>query len=273
MSQSATDHATVGFCRQLQSKRSFRDHHKQFLADGVRNVIAALDNDWHVERVIRSKTLLRSAVGRDVVTKLKARDVPLSDVSPEAFRALSQQPRASGIAAIVRQQVGSLASVTPKCHPLWVALSRIRSLGNLGTLLRTSAAVGGCGLMMFGDDVDPFDPAVVRATMGSLFRQTFIRTSWSELKAAGPVGWQIVGADVSAHHSFRQACFPPGTILMLGDERKGLSTRQRLHCDQFVRIPMMPETDSLNVATAGSLLLYEAAMQSGQLSGNQAMRK
>ena len=209
MPQSSDDHAVVGLCCRLQSNRAFRDDHRQFLADGVRNVIAAVDNDWPVARVIRSRTLLRSAAGRDIVAKLKARGVPTSDVSPEAFRALSQQPRASGVAAIVHQQVKALSNIDPQKQPLWMGLSRIRSPGNLGTLLRTSAAVGGSGLMMFGDDIDAFDSVVVRAAMGSLFRQSFVRTSWAELGKAKSHGWTVIGADVSAGRSFRQACFPP----------------------------------------------------------------
>ena len=152
-----------------------------------------------------------------------------------------------------------IRKLNPTSFPLWIALSRIRSAGNLGTLLRTSAAVGGCGVMLFGDDVDPYDPAVIRAAMGGIFRQTFVRTSWAQFARAKSAGWKVIGADVGAETGFREASFPQGTILMLGDERKGLSSRQKQHCDQFVRIPMLPETDSLNVATAGSLLLYEAA--------------
>lgn len=94
--------------------------------------------------------------------------------------------------------------------------------------------------------------------MGSAFRQTLIRTSWSELNRESNNGWTIIGADASATQNISNTKFPKGSIIMLGDERKGLSSRQKAACQQLVKIPMRPDSDSLNIAIAGSILLYQA---------------
>jgi TrmH family RNA methyltransferase len=105
-----------------------------------------------------------------MVRRLKRDGTPFVRVSPEEFRRVSMTERASGIAAIFQQRILKLDEIKPRDSTCWTALSDIRSLGNLGTLIRTSAAVGAGGFILIGDKIDPFDPSVVRATMGALFK-------------------------------------------------------------------------------------------------------
>jgi RNA methyltransferase, TrmH family len=113
-------------------------------------------------------------------------------------------------------------------------------------------------LILIGDKVDPFDLGVVRATMGALFKQRIIRTNFKELQL-----WirnhklKVVGASPHGPVDYDKAGFKTGSILMLGNERSGLTMNEQALCQQLVRIPMVPGMDSLNVAVAGSLLLYE----------------
>ncbi len=137
-------------------------------------------------------------------------------------------------------------------------LEAVRSPGNLGTLVRTSEAVGGAGFILVGPRIDPFDPAVVRASMGAIFRQAFIRTNGRSLR-----NWlrrhclRAVGASPDGPAELHRFGFPRPTVLVLGEEREGLSPPQRGLCADLVRIPMVGAADSLNLAVAGSLLLYE----------------
>ena len=134
----------------------------------------------------------------------------------------------------------------------------MRSPGNLGTLIRTSEAVGGAGFIFIGGSVDPFDPDVVRASMSSLFNQKFVRTSLSALRH-----WicdrkiSTIGASPDGMTDFHQFNYPPSTLVFLGEERQGLTPQQRDLCQHLVRIPMVGAVDSLNLAVAGSLLMYE----------------
>lgn len=91
-------------------------------------------------------------------------------ITPEEFRKISINERASGIAAIFRQPVLKPGEVKPGDSICWTAIRNIRSLGNLGTLIQTSAAVGAGGFILIGERFDPFDPGVVRAGVGRSFQ-------------------------------------------------------------------------------------------------------
>ena len=162
------------------------------------------------------------------------------------------------VAAIVRQRIHRLDEIAINEEPYWTALEHVRSLGNYGTLMRTSAAVGATGFILIGDEIDPFDPAVVRATMGALFKQKIVRTNASELLCwARRQKIEVIGASPNGSQDYRHITYKPPIVLMLGGERKGLTDEQRAICARLVRIPMAEGMDSLNVAVAGSLLMYE----------------
>lgn len=111
---------------------------------------------------------------------------------------------------------------------------------------------------MIGDRIDPFDPGVVRASMGALFKQKIIRTNFKELQLwIKSHNLQVVGASPHGLLDYDKAGYKSGTILMLGNERSGLTENEQALCQQLVRIPMVSGMNSLNVAVAGSLLLYE----------------
>jgi len=124
--------------------------------------------------------------------------------------------------------------------------------------MRTSAASGAAGFILIGDSIDPFDPAVVRATMGALIKQMIVRTSINQLRQ-----WlrmnkvDVIGASPDGLEDYRKVSYSRPALLMLGSERKGLTDEQRGMCSRVVRIPMIEGMDSLNVAVAGSLLMYE----------------
>lgn len=244
--------------KKLQTDRRYRDAKGLFFAEGVRNFVEAVDHNYPVDVILYSEKLLISPVARKLVRRLKRSGIPFARASPEQFRTISCTERASGIAVILRQQTLRLDQVKPDDHICWTALNHIRSPGNFGTLVRTSAAVGAGGFILIGDDIDPFDPSVVRSTMGALFKQKIVRTTDRQFQA-----WVksrkllIVGASPNGSLDYDQLNYSPPTVLMLGSERSGLTAQQEALCRQTVRIPMVEGIDSLNVAVAGSLLLYE----------------
>ena len=244
--------------KRLQTERIYRDRCQLFYAEGIRNFVEAVDHNFSVDTIIYSEKLLTSPIARKIVRRLKREGIPFARASPEQFRAASVTERASGIAAIFRQKITSLEQVKPDDHICWTAISNIRSSGNLGTLVRTSAAIGAGGFILIGDETDAFDPNVVRATMGAIFRQKIVRTNvrqflhWTKLNRL-----QVVGASPAGSVNYDQVNYSTPTILMLGNERSGLSADEKDLCQKLVRIPMTEGTDSLNVAVAGSLLLYE----------------
>ncbi len=244
--------------KKLQFDRAYRDNNGLFFVEGIRNFVLAVDCGFSIDALFYCEKLLISPIARKMVRRLKRAGAPFARVSPEQFRQISQTERASGVGAILRQHAQRLDQTNPNESLCWVALSRIRSLGNLGSLMRTSAAVGGAGFIFIGDGIDPYDPNVVRATMGAIFNQRIVRTNAKQFRHwIKSHNLQVVGASPDGQLNYDQVCYARPTILLLGNERTGLTEGERLICSDLVRIPMKEGVDSLNVAVAGSLLLYE----------------
>ena len=182
------------------------------------------------------------------------------------FLRLSRAEEPQWIGAVVRQRWDTLP-VAPSSPAAtgglcWVALDQVHSPGNLGTILRTGDAVGASGLILIGDSVDPYDPACVRATMGAIFAQRLVRATPQEF-ASWKQGndFRLVGTSPHAAHDYRAVSYPAQTVLFMGGEKKGLSDEQQRLCDDLVRIPMVGRSDSLNLAVATGVLLYEVFNQ------------
>ncbi len=250
--------ATIANARRLCKNRADRDASGLFFIEGVRNFVQLADRNFELAAILFSEKLLTAPLARKLVRQLRRAGVPTLNLTPEQFRQISTTERASGIAAIVKQRWSKLAEISPRAGLCWVALETVRSAGNLGTLIRTSEAVGGSGFIFIGKHIDPFDPDVMRASMSGVLSQHFVRTS---LPALGE--WlqrhrcQSIGASPDGSIDLHHFNFPRSPVIFLGEERQGLTLAQRDLCQQLVEIPMVGEADSLNLGVAGSLFLYE----------------
>jgi TrmH family RNA methyltransferase len=249
---------TLNEIKRLQSDRRYRDARGAFFVEGVRNFVQASDNHFHLFCIIYSEKLLTAPLARKLVRRYRRAGVPTVRVTPEEFRRISQTQRASGVSAIVQQRWSRLKSAGSDTDLCWVILDQVRSPGNFGTLIRTSEAVGGAGFILLNRSVDPYLSVTVRATMGALFRQKFVRTNYQDLhRWLQRHNGSVVGASPDGPMNFHAFSYPRTTLLFLGEERQGLSPQQRSICDHLVRIPMVGQADSLNLGVAGSLLMYE----------------
>ena len=221
----------------LQRDRSYRDARRLFFIEGVRNFIEAVDHRFSVDTLLYSEKLLINPIARKLVRRLKRAGVHFARVTPEQFRSISRTERASGVAAILRQNVQSLEHIKLGDQKCWTALSHIRSPGNFGALIRTSAATGAAGFILLGASIDPFDPTVVRATMGALFKQTIVRTSIEQLRRWVQMNnLQVIGASPDGAEDYREVSYTRPALLLLGGERKGLTDEQRRICNRIIRI-------------------------------------
>lgn len=259
-----TDHpwanlkSTLKEIKRLQNDRRYRDARGVFFIEGVRNFVQVNDNNLGIVSIVYSEKLLTSPLARKLVRQNRRNGVPTLCIKPELFRKISLMDRASGVSAIVRQRWHRLDSIDKHSGLCWVILGLVRAPGNFGTLIRTSEAIGGNGFILIDKKVDVFAPTTVRASMGAIFGQRFVRTTLHALEK-----WirihdvHIIGASPDGHNDFHHFTFPRPTLLFLGEERQGLSVEQRSLCDYLVSIPMKDQADSLNLGVAGSLLMYE----------------
>jgi len=249
-------------CIQRLALREERDRSGLFYIEGMRFVVQALHHQAKIEHLVVCRELLTHPFAQKLVRDQQKRGTPVLEVSHGVMKSLSQVQDSQGLGAVVHQRWQRLASVRARGKLCWIAVEALRSPGNLGTILRTSDAVGGAGLLLLGSATDPYDPGTVRATMGAMFTQRFVRTSREEIMA-----WKrrrqylLVGTSPNAPQDYQDVQYRAPVILFMGEERKGLPAELQAICDLMVSIPMVGESDSLNVAMATGVMLYEVFNQ------------
>ncbi|MEO5326133.1 RNA methyltransferase [Mesorhizobium sp. CC13] len=239
--------------------KKFRDQQHAFIAEGLKLVIDALDLGWTIKTLIFAK----SALGNPAVEKIAARTVAAGgdvlEVSEKVLTAITRRDNPQAVVGVFGQRFAPLKDIRPKDGDVWVALDRVRDPGNLGTVIRTVDAVGAKGIILVGDTTDPFSLETVRATMGSIFAVPVAKAhtdaflEWRRGFAGIVAGTHLQGAV-----DYRSVDF--GTrpvLLMMGNEQQGLPDNLAGACDKLLRIPQAGRADSLNLAVATAVMLYE----------------
>jgi len=257
-------HDVLARVHALHAHRALRDSTRRFCIEGVRQFIQACEAKLTFDTILHSRVLLRSATVRKQIAQLESTGVRRISVSPEQFRRISITEHASGIAAIVRQHWTSFQRLDPRLDMFYLVIESLRSPGNLGTILRTAEATGAGGVIFLGRRGDPFDPRVVRASMGGIFHLNLLRTSPHALRGwCREQGVHLVGLNPRATHLWTQLSTGEPIALLIGEERAGISTEAAGLCDQSVRLPMTGRADSLNVAVAAGVMMYEMVRRCG----------
>jgi TrmH family RNA methyltransferase len=239
-------------------QRKERERTGLYLAVGTRVVGEALALGAPLELLVASPELLRGTFAAGVLAEGRRAGLPVLELTAAAMASLVEQDGRHGLAAVVRQRWTRLEALRPGGGDCWVALDAVQYPGNLGTVLRTADAVGAPGVLLLEASADPHDPASVRASMGALFGLRLVRTGFAELAAwAGRHGVAMIGSSPSARLDYRAATYRRPLLLLLGGAARGLSAERLALCDRVVSIPMAGRGDSLNLAVAAGLLLYE----------------
>lgn len=243
--------------RKLRDRKE-RQQSGLFYVEGVRIVAEAVQLPENLETLIVAPELLTSDFAHGLVYEQLERGVPVLEVSPQVFETISLKEGPTGLAAVMRQNWNSLSAVDMKEDQTWVALDSVADPGNLGTILRTNDAVGGMGVILLDNATDPFDPTSIRASMGAIFSQNLIRASFSEFASwKQSINVPLIGTSDKAKTHYHRCIYPSACVLIMGSERQGLQPQHLQLCDEVVRIPMVGRSDSLNLAVATGIVLYE----------------
>lgn len=181
-------------------------------------------------------------------------------VSAEVLKAIATTVQPDGVVATARC---SLHHTPISDSGLTLALESVQDPGNVGTIIRTATAVGASGLWLSADSVDIYNPKVLRATAGQWFRLPIavsadLRTTVRKYQQAG---MQVVATLADAQLSYWEVDWLRPSLILLGNEGAGLSDELVAQSDLCVKIPQSSEVESLNVAIAAALMLYEAQRQ------------
>jgi RNA methyltransferase, TrmH family len=239
--------------------KKFRDQQNAFLAEGLKLIIDALDLGWSIRTLVFAK----SGLGNPVVEKVAARTVAAGglvlEVNEKVLSAITRRDNPQMVVGVFAQKYLPLRDIRPSGGDVWVALDRVRDPGNLGTVIRTIDAVGAKGLILVGDTTDPFSVETVRATMGSVFAIPVARATTQEF-----LGWRksfpglVAGTHLKGAVDYRSIDYAGKPILLLmGNEQQGLPDELAAACDRLLRIPQAGRADSLNLAVATGVMLFE----------------
>lgn len=239
--------------------KKFRDRDGIFMAEGLKLVIDALDAGWTIRTLVFSK----AGKGNKAVETVAARTVAAGglvlEASEKVLEAITRRENAQMVVGVFEQRWTQLSSVKPAKGEVWVALDRVRDPGNLGTVIRTADAVGAAGVILVGDTTDPFSMEAVRATMGSIFAVPMAKTS-PEAFLSWRKGFSglLVGTHLKGAVDYRRISYDPGpVVLLMGNEQQGLPDELAGACSKLARIPQAGRADSLNLAVATGVMLYE----------------
>jgi TrmH family RNA methyltransferase len=239
--------------------KKFRDQQNAFLAEGLKLVIDALDLGWSIKTLVFAK----SAIGNPAVEKVAARAVAAGglvlEVSEKVLAAITRRDNPQMVVGVFAQRYMPLRDIRPAGGDVWVALDRVRDPGNLGTVIRTVDAVGAKGVILIGETTDPFSIETVRATMGSVFAVPVAKASAEAfLKWRKSFPGLVAGTRLKGAVDYREIDFSGRPVLLLmGNEQRGLPDDLAESCDRLLRIPQTGRADSLNLAVATGVMLFE----------------
>lgn len=258
----STSNNAVKAIRKLHTRKErFQTGH--YFLEGIRIVADALQHGAPVQTLIYSPALLTSDFALDLLREHGDAVGQVLELSPEAFRSIAKKENPQGFAAVAAMDYKTLEVITFESGAIWVVLDTVRDPGNLGTILRTLDGVGGAGVILLDDCADAYDPTAIRASMGGIFTQKVVKAGFSEFE-----NWKkenqvhLVGtSDHAGRKHYRELNYVTPVFLMMGSEREGLPETHLALCDEMVMIPMFGSCDSLNLAVATGIVLYEIAHQ------------
>ena len=243
--------------RSLTLKKN-REATQSFFVEGLQASILALDAEVDLQAVLYSPALLTGSVVEVFLARCRQEGHPLVEVSERAFRRLSEFSQPSGVGVLARQRYSTLADLDAGGPLFLLALEDIQYAGNLGTILRTCDAAGVSGVVLLDRSVDPYSPEAVKASMGCIFTQRLARSNVPEFLAFCTAHrLDLIAATPEAALGLQDISPSNRRVLLLGSERCGLSPELRSGVKTQVSIPMRGKADSLNIAVAAGILIYQ----------------
>jgi TrmH family RNA methyltransferase len=248
-----------------------RDEERAFLVEGYREVRRAIEKKAALEEVYFSRDWFLGENENSLLAEAEAAGAKLYELSKDAFAKVAYRERPDGILAVAPQWTRTLADLPVSAQPFVLVVEAIEKPGNLGTILR-SADAAGCDAVIVCDPVtDLFNPNVVRASTGVLFSvPCIVEESAKVLAWLRDRGIRTVATTPAARELYSDSDLRGPLAVIMGSEQYGLSEFWLRNADLPVRIPMAGQADSLNVAMAALITLFEAVRQRGSVRRSTA---
>ena len=240
---------------QLQKKGRARNQAGVFVVEGLRMVLEA-----PIEAI--SKLYVTVNFWEKNKAQLEVLKAVPELVSDTVFARMSDMKTPQGVLGVIRQMNYSLEQLLKRKNAHLLVLDHLQDPGNVGTIFRTAEAAGVDGILMSEHCVDIYHPKTVRGTMGAIYRLPFVIGKLEEyLPAMKAQGIHIYGTQLEEADNYDTMDYQKSTAFLFGNEGNGLRAEIANHAEAFVKIPMDGQGESLNVAIAAAILMYEVRRQ------------
>ena len=246
----------------IKEIRKLRERKEQkrtglFYMEGLRIIGEAFDKGADVKTLIVCPELLKTEYGLTLPKRARELGVEILEVSQPVFESVAVKENPQGLAAVAAMRFYELDDLD-RSKGIICALTETADPGNLGTIIRTADAVDANGVILIGDCTSPYDIGSIRGSMGAIFSTKIVRTDLESFLAwKKRTGLQLVGTSDKSATDYVDIDYADPVILLMGSERAGMSQAEFEACDAIAAIPMLRSSDSLNLAVATGVMLYE----------------
>jgi RNA methyltransferase, TrmH family len=242
--------------RDLRRRRA-RERQQLFVAEGVRAVEELLRSPLPVRGILTAPQLAGALRGSALLDSARRSGVELAEVDEREFASAAETDSPQGVLAIGEIPDTPLADLVLPDRARLVVLDAVQDPGNVGTILRTAAALDASAVIAMPGTVDLWNAKVVRSAMGALFHRPAFMCTWAELETfLRPNAVALWGADAAGIPLDKMT--PPARLgILVGNEGAGLTPEGLAHVEHRVSLPINSTVESLNVAVATGILLYQ----------------
>lgn len=233
-----------------------------FIIEGIKIIEEVIDRDYCFKSIIYTDSLLDNKDGNKFFSKIKNMK-NLIHVPENIFKEISDTENPQGILALVYIKSSKIEDLNVEENNFLLYLDEVQDPGNMGTIIRTADAFNIDGIILRDGCVDPYNPKVVRATMGSIFRIPlyFVDDGVGEIEKLKQRGMRVYSSSLEDSLDIGEVDFSGKSIVVIGNESNGVSREIYDISDSLIKIPMPGGSESLNAGVAASIIMYEAMKQ------------
>lgn len=251
----------VKYAVKLRDRR-FREEEKRSILEGYRAITRALECGIRIEECFHCPEMFLGENEDALIAKLAAGGTEIRQSAPQVIAKMAYRDRAEGLIAVAATRNHRLEELPVRRDGLYIVAEAIEKPGNLGSILRSADAAGAAGVIICDKCTDIYNPNVITASTGTVFSVPIAEAgSAAAAEWLAAAGIKTLAATPHAEKIYTDADLRSGIAIIVGTEQYGLSRFWLERSDIKIRIPMLGMADSLNVATATTILLFEAARQ------------
>ena len=261
---SSKQNGEIKLLRSLK-QRKYRQREKLFVIEGIRIIEEAINDGADILKVYYSPLIGANPRAQRLLKELEKKKIVKFLIEEKLFYELAETEAPQGILAVVKEPDYDLNDLLKfkSLYPHIILINGVQDPGNLGNILRTAAAAGWAGAILSKGTVDLYNPKAIRSTMGAIHKIPILRKIelTDLLYELRQRNFQIIATGLAGELQHFEIDFSQPTVIIVGNEGNGVDPELLYSVDDVVKIPMDPQAESLNVAVAAGIVIFEGVRQ------------